>query len=75
MTTAPQETLMTPGDQVSLRDYLERLITEHDRRYSERFEAQEKAIRVALAAHNRTVWIVGSVLAILQVFMKFLRLS
>ena len=58
---------------VSLKDYLERVIVEHDRRYTERFEAQEKAIRVALAAHNRTLWVVGTVLAILQVASHLLK--
>ncbi len=72
--TTPQETLPAT-EQVSLREYLERLIEEYDRRYTERFDAQEKAIRVALAAHNRTIYVVGTILAMLQVFMKFLRLG
>ncbi len=69
---AAAEASMT-AEQVSLREFLERLIAENDRRYNERFEAQEKAIRVALAAHNRSIWIVGTVLAALQVVIHMVR--
>jgi len=54
---------------VSLRQYLERLIAEHDRRYQERFDAQEQALKVALAAHNRVVVVVGAVLGALQLVL------
>lgn len=34
--------------QVTLKEYVEKLINEHDRRYEDRFEAQEKALNLAL---------------------------
>ncbi len=71
MTDAADATV-TAAEQVSLREFLERLIHENDRRYDERFEAQEKAIRVALAAHNRSIWIVGTVLAALQLVIRII---
>ncbi len=63
------EGAVTSTEQVRLREFLERIIHENDRRYDERFEAQEKALRVALAAHNRSIWIVGTVLAALQLIV------
>lgn len=41
--------------EVSLKEHLESLIGESDRRYSQRFDAQEKAVREALLAAERAV--------------------
>ncbi len=74
MTSVPLESPVT--ETVSLRDFIERLLLEMDKRYQERFEAQKEAIRVALASqettHKHTVWIVGTVLAVLQLALHFL---
>jgi hypothetical protein len=37
-------------DKVSVCQYLERIIKENDRRYEERFQAQEKAVTVGITA-------------------------
>ncbi len=46
MTSVPLESPVT--ETVSLRDFIERLLLEMDKRYQERFEAQKEAIRVAI---------------------------
>ncbi len=54
---------MNDAESVSLREHIERLLLEQDKRYEQRFQAQEKAVRIALEAvdrsHNRTVWLAG----------------
>jgi hypothetical protein len=40
---------------VSEREYIERILSERDQRYSERFDAQEKAVAAALAAAKEAV--------------------
>lgn len=39
----------------TLKDYIERLIHEHDRRFEQRFIAQEKAVQAALASASMAV--------------------
>lgn len=46
---------MATPDEVSLRVYLESLIASADQRYSQRFDAQEKAVTSALAAAKEAV--------------------
>ncbi len=41
-----------PADGVSLREFLERVMDERDRRYEDRFKAQETAVSSALAAQK-----------------------
>lgn len=43
---------MTHDEEVRLRDYLERIIDERDRRYEDRFKAQETAVYAALSANR-----------------------
>jgi len=76
--SAPLAIIESPvTESISLRDFIERLLAEMDKRYAERFEAQKEAIRVALqavqATHRHTVWIVGAVLAILQLLLHFIK--
>ena len=40
---------------MDLRDYVERIVGESDRRNQQRFEAQEKAVQAALAGAERAV--------------------
>lgn len=46
-------------------DCLEKLMEERDRRYTERFEAQEKALGLALASSRGMIATVISILALL----------
>lgn len=43
---------MTNSEVVTLREYIERLMGESDRRYEQRFAAQETALRTALSGLN-----------------------
>jgi hypothetical protein len=62
---------------VSLREFFDRILIEMDKRYEDRFVAQKEAIRVALEAQERaykhTVWLIGAILAALQLGLHFLR--
>jgi hypothetical protein len=44
---------MTPAETVSLREHLIALINERDRRYDQRFEAQQQALEAALTAAGK----------------------
>jgi len=44
---------MTHAQEVRLREYLERIMDERDRRYEDRFKAQETAVYAALAAQEK----------------------
>jgi hypothetical protein len=46
---------MKPADEVALKEYFERILREVDIRYSQRFDAQERAVAAALAAAKEAV--------------------
>jgi hypothetical protein len=44
---------LSPSDTIALKEYLSQVITERDRQYAQRFEAQQKAVDAALVAQDK----------------------
>jgi hypothetical protein len=69
---------MNHDEEVSVREYLERLLEERDRRYEERFQAQEKATAVAEDVkernHRNTLWLAGlTIIVITDIILHYLK--
>lgn len=57
--------------EVQLKEYIERLLDAADKRYEQRFDAQEKAIELA-SARAQIVSIISIIIAILSVVVVYL---